>query len=269
MQDALGYEGRRAVVTGAASGMGAATAQLLVELGADVVALDLRPTRGFAANLEVDLRDQDSIEAAVAAIDGPIDAVCSCAGLPGEPFSDLDVMLVNVVGARHLIELLVPKMSPGGAITTIASAAGIGWQDRMDLWTGLVSSDGFAAGKAWCEANPEAIASGYFPSKQAMNAWVAWRSYTLIAEGIRLNCLNPGPTDTPMMPSFEDQVGAELIDEFAKPIGRRSTAEEQAWPMVVLNSPRLSYVTGAAFYADGGFFAGVQAGQSGDGVGYA
>jgi NAD(P)-dependent dehydrogenase (short-subunit alcohol dehydrogenase family) len=74
--------------------------------------------------------------------------------------------------------------------------------------------------------------------------------------------LNPGPTDTPMMPAFEQLAGgAQVINVFTQPINRRSTPEEQAWPLVMLNSPRSSYVNGHAFHADGGWFGGVQTGQ--------
>ena len=123
MEDALGYAGRSVVVTGAASGMGAAAAQVLVELGAEVTSLDIKPTEvATARHLEVDLRDPDAIEAVAAQIDGPLDALFSCAGLPGPPFAELDVMLVNFVGARHLAQLLVPKLAEGSSITAISSS---------------------------------------------------------------------------------------------------------------------------------------------------
>src|SRR6187431_3383865 len=124
MDDVLGYDGAAVVVTGAASGMGKAAAQILVDLGADVTAIDIRPTDvGVARFLEVDLRDRGAIESAAAAIDGPVDGLFSCAGLPGPPFSELDTMKVNFVGARHLAERLAPTMPSGSSITAIASSA--------------------------------------------------------------------------------------------------------------------------------------------------
>ena len=68
--------------------------------------------------------------------------------------------------------------------------------------------------------------------EEALNAWVAWRAATLLDAGIRLNVSNPGPTDTAMMPAFEALAGKELIDAFIGPSKRRSTLEEQAWPLV-------------------------------------
>ena len=76
-----------------------------------------------------------------------------------------------------------------------------------------------------------------------------------------MNCLNPGPTDTPMMPEFEKAVGKEYMDNFPVPLGRHAVADEQAWPLVFLNSPRASFVTGVQLDADGGFRSGLSTGR--------
>src|SRR4051812_7824994 len=132
MEDALGYRDASVVVTGAASGMGAATAQILVDLGARVTAVDIKPT-GVPVDrfAQVDLRDRAAIDDFVASVDAPLHNLFSCAGLPGPPFAELDVMLVNFVGARHLAEGLAPKMPAGSAISAISSSAAVGWQDQM------------------------------------------------------------------------------------------------------------------------------------------
>lgn len=264
MDDVLGYEGKHALVTGAASGMGAATAGLLVELGARVTALDVKPVELAGADSRtVDLRDPASIDAAVEGLD-PVDALFSVAGLPGPPFSDLDVVKVNFLGARHLIEALLPSMPAGAAVACVASNAGLGWQNEYAGLEPLVVTGSFGEGVAWIEANPEPMAAnmGYLYSKKLTNAWVSWRAPQLIASsGIRLNNTNPGPTDTAMMPAFEDFAGKEMIDAFVGPSGRRSTAVEQAWPLLFLNSPRSSYITGEAFHVDAGFLAAQTTGQ--------
>jgi NAD(P)-dependent dehydrogenase (short-subunit alcohol dehydrogenase family) len=263
VDDVLGYRGKHAVVTGAASGMGAAAASALIDLGANVTAIDVKPTGlAVAASLEVDLRDKSAIDDAAAAIAEPVDAIFSVAGLPGAPFSDLDTVKVNFIGARHLIESLVPKMPKGAAAACVASNAGLGWQQQLEMLLPFVKSPSFEAAVEWCDANPDKILGGYAFSKQATNAWVAWRAAGLLKDNtIRLNCTNPGPTDTPMMPSFEAQAGKELIDAFVGPSGRRSNPEEQAWPLLFLNSPRSSYVAGEALHVDAGFLGAMTTGQ--------
>src|SRR5262245_25114319 len=162
MKDVLGYEGKRVIVSGAASGMGAATAELLVELGAEVHALDIKKpdVTGLASYTETDLREPEQIDAAVAKIGKIVDSLFNCAGLPNT-FSNLDVMLVNFCGLRHLTETVVPNLIEGGAIASIASAAGIGWLMNMDVLGSLLATPDFASAKAWCEVEPARIANGY------------------------------------------------------------------------------------------------------------
>lgn len=255
MRDVLGYDGASVVVTGAASGMGAATARILVDLGARVTALDIKPTAlPVARSVEVDLRDRASIEAAAAGIDGPIDGLFSCAGLPGPPSSELDTMKVNFVGARHLAEQLVPKMRAGSAISAISSSAAVGWWDQMDTIGPLLATRGFDQAVRWLEANDETWSwSGYLFSKWVVDAWVGHWYVDLAKQGIRINCINPGPTDTAMMPAFHDFATKEVVDQAIGPIGRYARPEEQAWPLVMLGSRRFSYVAGEVLAVDGGF----------------
>jgi NAD(P)-dependent dehydrogenase (short-subunit alcohol dehydrogenase family) len=255
MDDVLGYQGAAVVVTGAASGMGAATAQILVDLGAEVTAIDIKATAvPVARSFEVDLRDREAIEAAAEQIAGPIDGLFSCAGLPGPPFSELDTMKVNWVGARHLAEQLVPKMRPGGSISAISSSAAVGWWEQMETLGPLLATPGFDEAVDWLEANEETWNwSGYLFSKWVVDAWVGHWCVDLAARGIRINCINPGPTDTAMMPAFQDFATKEVVDQAVGPIGRYARADEQAWPLVMIGSPRCSYVAGEVFAVDGGF----------------
>ena len=262
MNDVLQYEGKRVIVTGAASGMGKATAQILVELGAEVHAVDIKKpdVSGLASFSECDLSRPDQIDATVAKIGKIVNGLFNCAGLPNT-FPGIDVMLVNFCGLRHVTEAVIPHMIEGSAVACIASSAGIGWMANMEKLFGLLLTPDFAAARAWCEERPNELLNAYGLSKEAINAYTAFRSYKLAEQGIRINCVNPGPTDTPMMPEFEKAVGKKFMDEFPVPLGRHAVAEEQAWPMVFLNSPRASFITGAQLEADGGFKGGLFTGQ--------
>jgi NAD(P)-dependent dehydrogenase (short-subunit alcohol dehydrogenase family) len=216
---------------------------------------------GVSSHQAVDLRDPDATRAAVESIGGSIHALFNCAGLPGSKFPDLDVMLVNFVGMRQLAELVAARMEPGAAIASISSTAGSGYLANIGKWMPLVTAPGFDAAKEWCATHPAEIEGGYAPSKEAIIIWTLWSSYGLAERGIRVNCISPGPTETPMMPDFEKYVGKEFMENFPVPLGRRSTPDEQAWPLIFLNSPLASYMTGENVVTDGGTMGAVMTGS--------
>ena len=128
--------------------MGAATAELLVELGAEVHAIDIKKpdVTGLASFTETDLREPEQIDAAVAKIGKVVNALFNCAGLPNT-FSNLDVMLVNFCGLRHLTEAVIPNIVEGGAIASIASSAGIGWLMNMEMLGSLLGNPRLRGGQ--------------------------------------------------------------------------------------------------------------------------
>ena len=127
------YDGRRALVVGGATGMGAATAKLVSELGGEVVVMDVADvTFPVEQVIQVDLRERPSVEAATDEAAGTFDAVFCCAGVAdGTP----GLMAINFLSQRHLVERLLERdaLPRGAAIGVISSVAGLGWQ--MDMGT--------------------------------------------------------------------------------------------------------------------------------------
>lgn len=258
MHDPLQYEGKRVVVTGAASGMGESCATILTELGAEVHGIDIKEgTAPVSAFHLCDLSDPAQIDKAVAEIGGPVDSLFNCAGLPTTAPGQ-KIVLVNFLGHRHLTEAMLPNMPEGSSIGFISSAAGMGWQGNTGHLLELLATADFGSGQGWCEGRDDLIElNGYGFSKEAINAYVAWRGYQLASQGIRLNSIQPGPTDTPMMPSFVESMGEDFFEKFPKPVGRNSRPDEQAWAIIMLNSSRSSYTTATNLFTDGGFSGGL------------
>lgn len=261
MNDILGYKGKRVIVSGCFSGMGEATAKMLLELGAEVHGFDFKEcSLPLASFNTVDLRDPASIEAGVATVGGKVDALFNCAGLP-QSCPPLDVMKVNFIGTRHLTEQVVPLMGPGGAIASIASTGGLGWSRRLPTNMEMIATKNWDEAVAWCEANMATVDSGYGFSKENVIVWTQYMGAHLIKKGIRINCTLPSPTQTPMMATFVAASGQDVIEAATQPMGRYSTPAEQAGGLVLLNSALASIVNGVVFPVDGGFMGGVATGQ--------
>lgn len=261
MTDNLTYQGKRVVVSGCFSGMGEATAKLLLELGAEVHGLDYKQSKlALASFTATDMRDLASIDAAVAKIGGRVDALFNCTGL-AQTSPPLDVMKVNYIGPRRLTERLLPRMSAGGAVVSIASTAGLGWSRRVPVLMSLLQIDSYEGAVEWCAGNAETVREGYSFSKEVIIVWTMLVATRLIKQGIRMNCTLPGPTQTPMMAQFESATQRSIIDAATQPINRRATPEEQAGPLVFLNSDAASYINGVALAVDGGFLGGIATGQ--------
>lgn len=263
MSDLLGYNGKRVIVSGCFSGMGEATARLLLDQGAEVHGLDFKPCAlPLASFNQIDLRDPDSLEAAAAKIGGKVDALFNCAGLPGGgAFPPLDTFKVNFAGTRHITDCVLPLMGEGSAIVSIASTGGLGWSRRIPVHMGLMQTTGFDGAIDWAQANMDQVAEGYAFSKEAVIVWTQYMCAQLIRRGIRINCTLPSPTQTPMMDTFQATSGKEVIDAAAEPLGRYSTAEEQAGGVILLGSALAGIVTGVVLPVDGGFMGSLATGQ--------
>jgi NAD(P)-dependent dehydrogenase (short-subunit alcohol dehydrogenase family) len=256
--------GLRAVVTGCASGIGAAVVDRLVGDGIEVIGIDVAHTavrRGLDYR-RVDLSDPTSIDDFAESIDEPLLGLYNCAGLSSGAATPLKVMAVNFLGLRHLTDRLVGCIGEGGAVVSVASIAARGWPRVTDVLEELVSTSGFAAGWRWCQVHPDRLTQGgYRLSKQAVVYWTMHATTSLAARGVRINCVSPGVTDTPMLEAATADLGAGKVAEHWTPLNRMATPAEQADALVYLNSERASYVTGANLWVDGGFDAAFNVGH--------
>lgn len=248
------YDGRRVVVTGCASGIGAHLVRQLAELGARVVGLDTRrPGEEVTEFHEVDLADPASIDQAVAAIAGPVDALFNVAGVSSGIGDPLLVVTINFLGLRHLTEALVATMSPGSSIACVSSLSAAEYREHLQEVGGLLNTLTMEEGIDWCQQHPQSLADGgYRLSKEAVILYCMKNAVALGAKGIRINCTGPGVTDTPILDQLRAAYGEAFLDAIPKPLGRVSEPAEQAAVLVFLNSPAASYITGEVIWVDGG-----------------
>ena len=230
--DAFRYDGKRALVVGGATGMGAATAELLPDAGADVVA--------WTSPRSARRRDGDPCGPRRPGVDrrrargvgGPVHAVFSCAGVAdGTP----NIEKINFIGHRYLIDRLIERgrLGRGGAIGFISSAAGLGWESNLAVINEYLDITDFDAASKWAIEHNKA---DYMSSKQAICAYVAREAMSLLKQGIRINAICPGPTDTPLAQANKEMwlgFGADYRDEVGV---EAATPLEQAYPLVFLCS---------------------------------
>ena len=241
------FSGKVAVVTGGASGMGAATAVLLATRGATVVIVD--QNAGAAAELSRahelatpqigDVSDSAFCDQVVAdTIDRHehLDVVINAAGVivraTAAATSDEEwqrVMRVNVDGTFFMCRAAVRSMPRGGAIVNFGS-----------IW-GDLGADGVAA---------------YCASKGAVHNLTRALAIEHAKDGIRVNAVCPGEVDTPMLRSARSEpVSSDMLDDIAAtvPIGRLAQPEEIAEVVAFLASDRSSYMTGSLVSVDAGY----------------
>jgi 2-keto-3-deoxy-L-fuconate dehydrogenase len=223
------FAGKRALVTGAGSGIGAAVARLLETEDAEVVAADITGT-----DVHLDVRD----ETQVAAVVRDLDVLVNVAGIgstttaPETPLDVWeDVFAVNARGTVLCCKHAIPTMIArgGGAIVNIASVAAI---------VGLRNRAAYCASKGAVVSLTRALAVDH------------------VNDGIRVNAVCPGTVDSPWVRRLVDESG-ESLDELTarQPLGRLGTVEEIAEAVAYLASDAASFVTGSVLVIDGGLTA--------------
>lgn len=242
-------EGKRAFVTGGASGIGQATAIALGDAGADVTVADvdreggehtaelIRSSGGSARFVECDVTDDDSVRAAVseAVRDSPgLHCAANCAGVAG-PRVDLlnydinlfDRMLaVNLRGLFLCMRAELEQMVPY-RFGTIVNVASIG---------GVVGSAG---------------AAPYVASKHGVIGLTKSAALDYAEAGIRINAVCPALVDTAMTANHTPELRSSLLQ--GQPLGRAAQPSEIAEAILWLCTPRSSYVVGSALMVDGGY----------------
>ena len=262
MKDALGYEGKTVVITGAASGMGASAAHLLVELGADVHALDIGDvTAPVHRSIRTDMKSQASVDAAIAELPAKIDVLFNCAGVPHPPVSALDTMMINFVGLRHLTDALIPRIREGGSITSIASTAGMAWKSNLEIVRTCLDLETFEETAAWLEASPNLNADPYGFSKQCIIVYTQTLAGELARRGIRINCISPSPTASDFMSKLTKEIPEEAVTPFFPSNGRFAEPEEMGRALVMMGSDLACFVSGVNLPVDFGYCAEVAMGQ--------
>ena len=250
--DAFRYDGKRVLVVGGASGMGAAAAQLVQDAGAEVVVWDYAEvTLDGVKGVHVNLAERDSVDAALEQTGGTFDAVFCCAGVAdGTP----GIERINFIGHRYVIDQLLERdaLPRGSAIGMISSAAGLAWEVNLPVFKELLEATEWDDAVAWVEKNNRA---DYMSMKLTMCAYVASQAYPLLKRGIRINAICPGPTDTPLAQANKEMwlgFGADYRGEVGV---EASSPLEQAFPLVFLCSEAGAALSGQTIVSDMGYLA--------------
>ncbi len=256
MKNYFGYEGKVCVVTGASSGMGKATVEMLVDLGANVYALDLNPCtiNGIKEFIKCDLANKKEIDEAFKKIPEHIDSFFGVAGLSGAKTDYRTTFDCNYTANMYItLNYLKNRMSKGGSIVYCTSTAGLEWKRFKKEQNKVVHA------KTWEEveevtrklASSAPATFAYMYSKRCLSQFACEQAVEFAKLGIRINNVLPASTDTGMKQEFQDMVGSEkgLIEQ-AGLAGRLATPEEMAYPMVFLNSEMSSFISGLDMVVD-------------------
>jgi NAD(P)-dependent dehydrogenase (short-subunit alcohol dehydrogenase family) len=254
---------RRIAVTGAASGIGLATARRLREAGWAVVAVDRVDAPRDACDdfVRVDLTEREDVDRALTRLLAePLHGLVNAAGVPGSLPPDV-VADVNVLALRHLTDTLLPQLERGGVIVNIASTAGAGWRARIDLWRDFLDTMTWDEGRKWFAARGWDGPTTYDRGKEAVIVLSQQRALERFAtDRVRVCTVSPGATQTPILGDFYDTMDVALLDAIRVATGRDAVPEEIASAVGFLVSERAGWVNGVDLHVDGGGEAGLATG---------
>ncbi|MDF1778990.1 MAG: coniferyl-alcohol dehydrogenase [Rhizobiaceae bacterium] len=245
----------RVALTGGASGIGAAVAANLKRLGADIVAFDIvEPRVNIDQWVKVDLSDPTSILEAEQQVSGSFDALINNAGLPPRKGLEEKVLAVNYFGLVNFTNLMIPKLTQGGAIVNTASKAGARWRENIPQIRALRDLTDVDGLPAFIETQAISPVRAYDLSKEAVILWTITQTERLAALGLRVNTVSPAAVSTDILDDFVTAFGERATKAMAR-IGRPGTPEEVAEVICFLASPQSNWLKGIDIPIDGGLAA--------------
>lgn len=253
--------GKTIVVTGAASGIGARTAELCAQQGAEVIGVDMRQGGPALAGLIIgDLSTAAGVAKIAEALPARLDALCNIAGLSGAPGA-APTVAVNFYGLRALSEAAAPRIRTGGAVVNVASIAGYGWRANLNRAKSMVGVAGFPDVAKLLADHSVAEAEGYPLSKELLLLWtqIAAHQPAFKANGVRVVSVSPGPVTTPILGQFRQVFGDKRVDDDIAAVGRPGNPSDIAPIVAFLCSDGARWINGANVAADGGLEAAVNA----------
>ncbi|MFK7896271.1 MAG: coniferyl-alcohol dehydrogenase [Myxococcota bacterium] len=263
MSHPFDYSGKRVVITGAFSGVGAALLDILVELGSpEVIALDInKPAGPISSFIETNMGKAPSVAAAIEQIDGPIDVLFNNAGVAAtHPVED--VMAINWLGLRQLSEGLLPQIKAGGAIANTASIAGGQWPGHLQEVLECIALEDREELFGWCNDHAELVGDGYAFSKECVQVYTMKSAKSSLAHHVRTNSVCPAPIDTPLLPDFNKTMSEKTMNWTIDQIGGDiATPRDIAKTLAFIGSDAAGYVNGVNLNVDMGFNAFMTTGQ--------